>query len=130
MLLLGAVPATGRAVEPACPRPAHWAAATGSTDPRGDLRVVGVQALQDVSHVVTAQSYARWVSCLTADFVAPHRRGTTLVVFNEDIGLMTLATGPQGALVRAQAQSAARAPAGDREPLSAAAASRPRNDGQ
>ncbi|MCU1602655.1 MAG: Glycerophosphoryl diester phosphodiesterase [Frankiales bacterium] len=121
-LLLGVVPAPGRALEPVCARPASWAPATGTSDPRGNLRVVGVQALQDVSHVVDAAAYRQWVDCLTAGLVAPHRHGTTLVVFNEDIGLMTVAAGPRGAPVREQAASAARAPVGDREPLSAAAA--------
>jgi hypothetical protein len=44
------------------------------------------------------------------------------VVFDEDIGLMTIATGARGALVREQAGSPLRAPAGDKQPLAAAAA--------
>jgi hypothetical protein len=58
------------------------------------------------------------------EFVVPHERPgePTLVVFNEDIGLMTLAVGARGGAVRAQAMTALRAPAGDSEPVSAAAA--------
>jgi hypothetical protein len=126
-LLLAGVPATRAASRPtgcAHLRPHRWAPATGSTDPRGDLRVVGIQYKQDVSHVTTYAAFRTAMRCLVEDFVVPHeRRGTpTLVVFNEDIGLMTLAVGARGTTVRAQATTRAGAPAGDAEPLGAASA--------
>src|SRR3546814_3183796 len=46
----------------------------------------------------------------------------TLAVFNEDAGLMTIATGTRGALVRAQAQTPLGAPLGDAVPLGIVAA--------
>jgi hypothetical protein len=86
--------------------------------------VVGVQYKQDVAHVTSYHAFRAAMRCLVEDFVVPHqRKGTpTLVVFNEDIGLMTLATGTRGASVRAQAASPARGPAGDAQPVAAAAA--------
>jgi hypothetical protein len=62
--------------------------------------------------------------CLIEDVVRPLRRPgvPTLVVFNEDIGLMTLATGTRGALARQQAATRLGAPAGDQAPVGAAAA--------
>ncbi len=105
-------------------RPARYAPATGTTSRHGDLRVFGIQYDQQVRNVVSYASFRRAMTCLVEEFVLPHERPgePTLVVFNEDIGLMTLATGARGAIVRSQAASSLRAPAGDREPLSAAAA--------
>ncbi|HVS68117.1 MAG TPA: hypothetical protein VHE56_06170 [Mycobacteriales bacterium] len=105
-------------------RPPRYAAATGTTSPSGDLRVVGIQYDQQVRNVVSYATFRRAMTCLVREFVVPHehRGEPTVAVFNEDIGLMTLATGSRGATVRAQAGSALRAPAGDAEPLSAAAA--------
>lgn len=121
-VLLAGLPLASAPAAASCQRPHRWRAATGTTDPRGDLRVIGVQAKQDVSHVASYAAYRQWVDCLARDFVDPYKHGTTLVVFNEDIGLMTLATGPRGAAVRQLASSPGRAPAGDREPVGAAAA--------
>lgn len=105
-------------------RPPRYAPAIGTSSPHGDLRVIGVQYDQQVRNVVSYASFRRAMNCLVQEFVLPHeRRGEpTLAVFNEDIGLMTLATGSRGATVRAQAESALRAPAGDAQPVSAAAA--------
>ncbi|HTL23597.1 MAG TPA: hypothetical protein VL281_06130 [Mycobacteriales bacterium] len=105
-------------------RPHRWAPATGAPDPRGDLRVVGIQYKQDVANVATYAAFRTAMRCLVEDFVQPLRRPgvPTLVVFNEDIGLMTLATGTRGAVVREQAGTALRAPVGDQEPAAAASA--------
>lgn len=105
-------------------RPHRWAPATGVTDPRGDLRVFAIQYKQVVSNVVTYDAFRTAMRCQVEDFVLPHRvKGRpTLVVFNEDIGLMTLATGRRGASVRAQAGTPLAAPAGDQAPAGAAAA--------
>lgn len=86
--------------------------------------MVGIQYKQNVAAVASYAAFRKAMYCMVRDFVLPvRRRGEpTLAVFNEDIGLMTLATGQRGALVRKQAASPARAPAGDSEPVSAATA--------
>jgi hypothetical protein len=86
--------------------------------------VFGIQYDQQVSHVRSYRTFRSTMRCLMKTYVVPHQqRGEkTLVVFNEDIGLMTLATGDRGKQVRRQAESAIRAPAGDGEPISAGAA--------
>lgn len=105
-------------------RPARWAPATGVTNPRGNLRVIGIQTRQDVASVTSYESFRTAMRCLIQDFVLPHQRPgvPTLVVFNEDIGLMTLATGARGSGVRELATSPDRAPAGDTAPVAAAQA--------
>lgn len=117
----GAVDRSSRA---ACRQPSRYAPATGTTSPDGDLRVVGIQYDQQVSNVVSYATFRHAMTCLMREFVVPHERPgePTLAVFNEDIGLMTLATGSRGALVRQQEASALRAPAGDAEPVGAAVA--------
>jgi glycerophosphoryl diester phosphodiesterase len=105
-------------------RPSRWAPGTGSTDRRGDLRVIGIQYKQDVANVADYDAFRTAMRCQVEDLVVPHlvEGRPTLVVFNEDIGLMTLATGRRGAAVRTQASSPLRAPAGEQAPLGAAAA--------
>lgn len=105
-------------------RPSRWAPATGSTNPRGDLRVVGVQWKQRPGAVRSYGSFRTAMGCLVHDFVLPEERPgePTLAVFNEDIGLMTLAVGRRGAAVRKEDRGPTSAPAGDQEPVSAAAA--------
>jgi glycerophosphoryl diester phosphodiesterase len=105
-------------------RPERWEPPSGTSDPRGDLRVIGIQYKQDVANVADYQAFRSAMRCLVEDLVVPLQvRGRpTLVVFNEDIGLMTLATGRRGAAVRTQAASPLRAPAGEQAPLGAAAA--------
>jgi hypothetical protein len=119
-------PASAKGATPTCKdlRPRHHAPATGTTSPRADLRVIGIQYHQQIRNVVSYAAFRRAMTCLVKEYVVPHqRRGVpTLVVFNEDIGLMTLATGSRGALVRAQASSALGAPAGDAQPVGAAVA--------
>jgi hypothetical protein len=105
-------------------RPARFAPATGTTSPRGNLRVIGIQYHQRVANVASYASFRHAMDCLMREFVVPHEKAgePTLVVFNEDIGLMTLATGSRGAAVRAQQDSPLRAPIGDSEPVAAAVA--------
>ena len=101
-----------------------WRPASGVVDRRGDLRVVALQFAQDVRHVETYADFRSAMRCLVETFVVPHRRPgvPTLAVFNEDIGLMALATGSRGALVREQARTPLRAPAGDGAPAGIAGA--------
>lgn len=105
-------------------RPPTWRPPTGHADRRGTLRAVAIQFHQHVQHVESYATFRTAMRCLVEDFVVPVMRPgvPTLAVFNEDIGLMTLATGDRGATVRAQAGTPARAPAGDAQPLGAAAA--------
>ena len=105
-------------------RPARWAPPTGTANTRGDLRVVGIQYKQVVANVADYAAFRTAIRCTIEDFVVPLMvpGRPTLVVFNEDIGLMTLATGRRGATVRAQAGSPLRAPAPNQAPLGAAAA--------
>ena len=100
-------------------RAPDWRPATGHADLRGDLRVVALQFAQDVRHVETYADFRTTMRCLVETFVVPHQRPgvPTLAVFNEDIGLMTIAVGSRGALVREQARTPLRAPAGDAAPL-------------
>ncbi|HVT65485.1 MAG TPA: hypothetical protein VHD81_10040 [Mycobacteriales bacterium] len=124
--LAAGAPAAAHSSQAACRdlRPPRYAPATGTTSPHGDLRVFGIQYDQQVSNVVSYAAFRRAMNCLVEEFVVAHQRAgePTLVVFNEDIGLMTLATGSRGVLVREQASSPLRAPAGDAEPVGAAAA--------
>ncbi len=96
----------------------------GTADRRGDLRVIGIQYKQDVDNVTDYAAFRTAMRCLVEDLVVPLRvpGRPTLVVFNEDIGLMTLATGSRGALIRQQAASPLRAPAGTAAPVGAAGA--------
>jgi hypothetical protein len=128
-LLIGftvTIPRAHAVTTPACKdlRPARYAPATGTTSAHADLRVVGIQYHQQVRNVVTYAAFRHAMTCLVKEFVVPHQRADrpTLVVFNEDIGLMTLATGSRGALVRAQAGGPLRAPTRDAQPVGAAVA--------
>lgn len=104
-------------------RPPRWEPTTGPRDPRGDLRVVGLQYKQDIDNVVDYAAFRTAMRCLVEDHVVDRLDGRPmLAVFNEDIGLMTLATGSRGASLRTLAASPARAPAGTTAPVGAAAA--------
>ncbi len=100
-------------------RPARWAPAAGHAAANARLRVFALQYKQEVRHVVSYASFRTKMRCLMEDHVVPSLRPDlpTLVVYNEDAGLMTLATGSRGAAVRAQAQSPLAAPLGDGAPL-------------
>jgi hypothetical protein len=109
-------------------RPNRWRAAHGVTDPRGDLRVFGIQYKQVIENVQTYGTFRRAMRCLVKDFVLPYREPgrPTLVVFPEDVGLMTLAIGERGRAARGLAETQvggtrAGAPAGDQAPVGAAA---------
>jgi glycerophosphoryl diester phosphodiesterase len=104
-------------------RPARWLPATGHADPNAKLRVVGLQFKQDVRHVESYDTFRTKMRCLMEEHVVPVMQPDLpmLVVYNEDIGLMTLATGTRGALVREQAASPLRAPLGDLGPAPAGA---------
>ena len=105
-------------------RPGRWEQGTGASSPGAALRVIGLQYKQDVRHVATYDSFRTKMRCLMEDQVVPLLRPgvPTLVVYNEDIGLMTLATGSRGRATREQAATPLRGPAGDAAPAGIAAA--------
>lgn len=105
-------------------RPARWLPAQGYAETGARLRAVAIQYKQEVRHVESYQSFRTKMRCLMEDHAVPQMRPglPMLVVYNEDIGLMTLATGSRGAAVRAQAESPARGPAGDGAPAGIAGA--------
>ncbi|MFP5305591.1 MAG: glycerophosphodiester phosphodiesterase, partial [Gammaproteobacteria bacterium] len=100
-------------------RPPRWQPASGTAADGAKLRVVGLQFKHDVRHVESYDAFRTKMRCLMEDHAVPLMQPGVpmLVVYNEDIGLMTLATGSRGALVREQAQTPLRAPAGDDAPL-------------
>jgi hypothetical protein len=73
----------------------------------GAIRVFAMQYEQLPQAATTAASFARRIECLLIRYVVPHRsrKEPNVVVFNEDVGLVTAATGSRGAAARAVATS-------------------------
>ncbi len=65
-------------------------------------RVFALQYKQDLSNVVSYDSFRRKIECLILDYVVPNiaKRRPNVVALTEDVGLMTLATGSRGASTR------------------------------
>jgi hypothetical protein len=110
-VVLSTVPASASAA-PAPPTPRQCAQARADRElpvaeayepARGAPRVFAMQPKQDLRNVVTYAAFRRKIECMIRDLVAPRMAAgrPNLVVFNEDIGLMTLATGPRAARARA-----------------------------
>jgi len=75
-----------------------------SFDPRpGAPRVFAMQFKQDLANVATYAAFHAKIECMLREYVVPRmaRGRPNVVVFNEDIGLMTIATGSRGAPARA-----------------------------
>ncbi len=73
-------------------------------DPRrGAPRVFAMQFKQEARNVVSYAAFRRKVECAIRTQVLPHlaRRRPNVVVFTEDLGLMTLGTGSRGNAARA-----------------------------
>jgi hypothetical protein len=100
--LAPAAPAAPAAVRAAsCP---HWGRPAVAADPRPRaLRVFAVQFQQQPAAIATAAEYRHAIDCALRTEVLPHLAGgrPNLVVFDEDIGLETIAVGPRGAAARA-----------------------------
>ena len=98
-LLAAATPAAARTA--GC---SHWGRPAIAADPRPHaLRVIAIQSEQFPAQVATAADYAHAVDCALRREVLPHLATgrPSLVVFDEDIGLETIAIGPRGAAARA-----------------------------
>ncbi|HEX3688325.1 MAG TPA: hypothetical protein VHV28_01470 [Solirubrobacteraceae bacterium] len=98
-LVAAATPAAARAA--ACP---HWGRPAVAADPRlHALRVFAIQFEQHPAEIATAADYRGAIDCALRREVMPHlaKDRPNVVVFDEDIGLETIAVGPRGAAARA-----------------------------
>lgn len=76
---------------------------TLALDPRPRApRIFAMQFKQDLHNVTTYARFRTKIECLLREYVLPHlaHGRPNVVVFNEDVGLMTLATGTRGAAAR------------------------------
>jgi len=104
-LALAALASSTRAAPNAC---APWAAHRTrppilALDPRpGAPRIFAMQFKQDPRYVVSYATYRTKIDCMLKQFVLPHlaRSRPNVVVFNEDVGLATIATGSRGEAAR------------------------------
>jgi hypothetical protein len=93
---------TGAAVSPAASCPG-WGRPAVAADPRPHaLRVFAIQFAQDPAGMSRAGDYQHAVDCAIRTEVLPHlaHGRPNLVVFDEDVGLETIAIGPRGARAR------------------------------
>jgi hypothetical protein len=65
-------------------------------------RIFAMQFKQDLANVTTYSAFRTKIDCLLHEYVLPHlaRGRPNVVVFNEDVGLMTLAVGTRGKAAR------------------------------
>jgi hypothetical protein len=99
--LVGAFAAPAAARAASCP---HWGRPAVAADPRPHaLRVFAIQFQQHPAQMAAAADYRHAVDCALRTEVLPHLAAhrPNLVVFDEDIGLETIAVGPRGAAARA-----------------------------
>jgi glycerophosphoryl diester phosphodiesterase len=68
----------------------------------GAPRVFAMQLKQEVRHVASYASFRAKIECMIREDVVPHeaRQRPNVVVFDEDVGLATLATGSRGRAAR------------------------------
>jgi hypothetical protein len=94
----------GMAGSAAAARPcSHWGRPALAADPAPHaLRVFAIQFEQRPAQIASAADYRRAIDCALRTVVLPHlaRHRPNLVVFDEDIGLETIAIGPRGAAAR------------------------------
>jgi glycerophosphoryl diester phosphodiesterase len=106
-------------------RPRRWQPLSGAPGDDGVLRVVALQFKQDVRHVRDLRDLPHQDALPDGGARRPgHLRPglPALVVYNEDIGLMTLGIGSRGEAIRELATSPLRAPVGDDGPAPPGAA--------
>jgi len=102
VVLAVALLAPGARAAAACGQPGGTPIVSYDAKP-GAPRVFAMQFRQDPRKVVTYATFRRAIDCMLRTDVVPrlaHGR-PNLVVFTEDIGLMTGATGTRGATARA-----------------------------
>ncbi len=100
VVALAGLPAAAHAAA-GCP---HWGRAAVAADPHPHaLRVFAIQFAQHPAQVAAAADYRRAIDCALRTEVLPHLATgrPNLVVFDEDIGLETIAVGPRGDAARA-----------------------------
>jgi hypothetical protein len=103
----GALPAASPALARArgCP---GWGRAALAADPHPHaLRVFAIQFEQQPALMSSASTYRRAIDCAIRAEVLPYlaRGRANLIVFDEDVGLETIAIGPRGASARALLRS-------------------------
>ena len=105
-------------------RPDTVLAPTGTPSADATLRTVGLQAHLDLADSRSYETFAVSQRCLVEDLVVPLLRPglPTLVVFDEDAGLVTVATGARGDSARELAAAGLDAPVGDGAPVGVAVA--------
>jgi len=83
-----------------------------------------MQFKQDLRFVESYQAFRAKIECLIREVVVPRRAigRANVVAFNEDIGLLTLATGSRGATARALFADRGRAPSCESQGLPCGAA--------
>ena len=92
--------AAGRTARAPCP---HLGVPAIAADPHaGTLRVFAIQFGQQPARMLTAASFAHAIDCVMRLEVAPYlaKGRPNLVVFDEDLGIETLAIGRRGAAAR------------------------------
>jgi hypothetical protein len=97
------VPPPPTAAQCAAVRAPRHVPALASYDPApGYVRVFAMQYKQELANVETYASFRTKIECLIREYVLPHLAPgrPNIVAFNEEIGLMTLATGSRGAQAR------------------------------
>ena len=104
LLAAAAAPGPAGAAASAAPPCSHWGRPVVAADPRPHaLRVFAIQFEQQPGQMTTAAGYRRAIDCALRTEVLPHlaKDRPNLVVFDEDVGLETIAVGPRGAAARA-----------------------------
>jgi hypothetical protein len=99
-----AAPGAPRATVAPAPDCTHWGRPAIAADPSAHaLRVFAIQFEQRPAQMTTAAAYRRAIDCALRMEVVPHlaRGRPNLVVFDEDVGLETIAIGARGAAARA-----------------------------
>ena len=78
----------------------------------GAPRVFAMQFMQELRHVRSYSSFRTKIECTIREYVVPRmaRGRPNLVAFNEDVGLMTIATGSRGSSARALFEEPASGP--------------------
>jgi hypothetical protein len=122
---LGALTVTGgvpAAPVKGCP---HFGKPALAADPHPHaLRVFAIQFLQQPSAISSPAVYARAIDCAIRQEVVPHlaKGRPNVVVFDEDVGLETIAIGSRGTAARTQLKNGVRSCAGQPFPCATLAA--------